>query len=376
MSAQVSLQSLTASPSVARFGTEIVFRAAIPVAESDIEASIWRHDTVGGWRQVRQFTAAAATSQMIAYAWTPAWWDAGDHQVCAFVQLVGSSDPPQSACASVTVIGLSEGQRPVLSSTVDFNADLRPDLIWMNTANRQLAMWNLGGGENGERARDGGYLSSPPVPIGWRVAGVGDLDGDGQSDLVLQSDTGYLGVWFFNGPSFRGGTLLTPNQVGDPNWQIRAVADLNHDGHPDLIWQYTPTGQVAFWLMNGTNAVGYVIPNVPAPGGDWEIVGTGDSNSEADRDIFWQRRSTGDLAIWWMNGTAFNSGAVLRVQPGAQWRAVAVTDLDGDALSDIVLQNTSTGELGAWYLNVTTPKFGVMLVPSTAGAGWSLVGPR
>ena len=94
-----------------------------------------------------------------------------------------------------------------------------------------------------------------------------DVDGDGQTDLVLQSDAGMLGAWMFDGATLRYGLTLTPGQAGDPNWQIRAVGDLNHDGHPDLIWQYAPTGQVAFWLMNGTNAIGSMGPAVELHGG-------------------------------------------------------------------------------------------------------------
>jgi minor extracellular serine protease Vpr len=204
-----------------------------------------------------------------------------------------------------------------------------------------------------------------------------DIDGDGHTDLFLQSDTGFVAAWFFDGWTLRSGVFLMPRQVADTNWKVRAVGDLNHDGHPDLVWQYGPTGQVAFWLMNGTTAIDYIIPNVTAPGGDWEIVGTGDSNRDGDRDIFWQHRPTGTLAVWtMMNGTELAGGRVLSPNPGSQWRAVAVTDLDGDAYSDVVLQNTNTGDLGAWYLKNATVKFGLMLVPSSVGVAGSLVGPR
>ncbi len=375
--AQVSLQSLTATPSVGRFGTEIAFRVVIPTAEDDVELSFWRYDTYGGWRQVQEFISTGRPDLFVTYGWTPAWWDAGDHQVCVFVGLVGSSDPPQSACTSVTVVGPSPGDPPILPPAADFNADLRPDLIWIYNATGELAMWNLGGGEHGERLLGGGYLNAPPLPAGWRVAGSADMNGDGHTDLVLQSDTGYLGAWFFNGSTMTGGALLSPSQV-DPNWRIRAVGDLNHDGHPDLIWQYAPTGQVAFWLMNDATTIGYVIPNVAAPGADWEIIGTGDSNRDGERDIFWQQRSTGALAVWtMMNGTQLAGGGVLTFNPGSQWRAVAVTDLDGDAYSDIVFQNTNTGDLAAWYLKDAQLRFGLLLVPSSVGTpGWSLVGPR
>lgn len=375
LEAQLTLESLVATPSFVHFGNEIAFIPHL-TAEGVVDTSFWRYDAFGGWRQVQSFTPWQDTN-VPPYSWTPGWWDAGNHAVCVFVRFAGTSNQPQTACAEVAVSGPSPGETPILPSAADFNADLRPDLIWVYNPTGELATWNLGGGEHGERLLNGGYLNAPPLPAGWRVAGAADINGDGQTDLVLQSDTGYLGAWFFNGSTMAGGTLLTPSQVSDPNWQIRAVGDLNHDGRPDLIWQYVPTGQVAFWLMNGTTAIGYVIPNVPAPGVDWEIIGTGDSNRDGERDIFWQHRSTGALAVWTMNGTQLASGRLVATNPGAEWHAVAVTDLDGDAFSDIVLQNTTTGDLGAWYLHNGALRFGVLVVPSSVGApGWTLVGPR
>jgi hypothetical protein len=337
-----------------------------------VEYSFIRYSPAGGWIEAQPFGSSRT------FTWTPKSWDGGNNIVCVSARVVGSSSAPTSRCVDVTITGVSANDPPVLAAAADFDADRRPDLIWMNDATRQLAAWNMGAGSYGEQLVTASYLNSAPLPADWRLAGAGDIDGDGQTDLVLQSDTGQLGAWLFNGSTLRGGVLLTPGQLVDPNWQIRAVGDLNHDGHPDLIWQYAPTGQIAFWLMDGTTAIGYVIPSVAAPGADWEIIGTGDSNRDGERDIFWQQRSTGALAVWlMMNGTELAGGSVLSANPGAEWRAVAVTDLDGDAYSDVVLQNTNTGEVGAWYLQGTTVKFGALLQPSSVGApGWSAVGPR
>jgi hypothetical protein len=93
---------------------------------------------------------------------------------------------------------------------------------------------------------------------------------------------------------------------------------------------------VAFWLLNGVNAIDYVIPDVAAPGADWVIVGTGYSNRDGERDLFWQRRSTGTLAVWRMRGTTVEAGLLLSASPDPRWQVVSVGDLDGDAFSDLV----------------------------------------
>jgi hypothetical protein len=38
-------------------------------------------------------------------------------------------------------------------------------------------------------------------------------------------------------------------------WQIAGTGDFNADGQTDLIWQNTGTGQRTIWLMNGTTRI-------------------------------------------------------------------------------------------------------------------------
>ena len=353
-----------------RFASRITWTADFE-SISAVEYTFLRYSSADGW------VVAQTYGPDPSYTWTPASWDVGDHYLCAIARLVASPDISAYSCVQFTINGLAPGEPPVISPAADFNADRRPDLIWINSATGQMAMWNLGAGARGEQVIGGGYLQAPALPAGWRVAGSGDIDGDGLTDLFLQSNTGLLGAWLFNGSTMRSGITLAPGQVGDPNWQIRAVGDLNHDGHPDLIWQYAPTGQVAFWLMNATTAIDYIIPNVMAPGGDWEIVGTGDSNRDGERDIFWQQRSTGTLAMWWMNGTSIAGASLMSASPDPKWRVVAVADVDGDAYSDLVFQHTDTRMTAAWYLQGSSVRNGVTLIPSTVSdPAWKIVGPR
>jgi len=231
--------------------------------------------------------------------------------------------------------------------------------------------------ELGNSATLAGQLSAPALPPGWQVVGSFS-ERLNQTELFFQSDSGQLGMWVFSGPVFQYGVLLNPSAVSDPLWRVRAVGDFNHDGHADLVWQYTPTGQVAFWLLNGSTAIGYAIPSVSAPGPQWEIFGTGDSNLDGELDLYWQHRTTGTLAVWHMFGTNFRSGALLSTSPSDPgWRAVGVCDLDLDGSRDIVFQHGPTGNVAAWYLNGETLRFGTYLNPMNVGdSNWKLVGPR
>ena len=44
---------------------------------------------------------------------------------------------------------------------------------------------------------------------------------------------------------------------------------------------------------------------------DWDIAGTGDFNNDGYADILWRNHTTGDVAIWLMNGTSISSGAIV-----------------------------------------------------------------
>jgi hypothetical protein len=103
--------------------------------------------------------------------------------------------------------------------------------------------------------------------------GASDFNRDGHADLLWQHQTdGRIAVWKMQGTTLTDGHLISPAQVSDLDWKIRAVGDINGDDMPDLIWRNRVTGDVSVWLMNGTTLVsGVVIRNVPDT--NWDIVG-------------------------------------------------------------------------------------------------------
>lgn len=80
----------------------------------------------------------------------------------------------------------------------------------------------------------------------------GDVNGDGHPDLIWQDPaSGTSQVWFMGGAL--GSTRTSFAALTGPNvWRIVGVADLNGDGHPDLIWQNPVGGASQVWFMGGT----------------------------------------------------------------------------------------------------------------------------
>ena len=80
------------------------------------------------------------------------------------------------------------------------------------------------------------------------------------------------------------------------------------------------------------------------PGTSWRAVGTGDFNRDGKSDIVLQS-STGQAAVWLMNGASEISGANAGSNLGSSWKAVTTGDYNGDGISDVLYQNTATAQL-------------------------------
>ncbi|HTB79825.1 MAG TPA: putative Ig domain-containing protein [Opitutaceae bacterium] len=139
---------------------------------------------------------------------------------------------------------------------------------------------------------------------------------------------------------------ITPRLV--PGWALR---DFNGDGRPDILWHNTTTGDVAVWTMNGTTVTGATfIANIGPP---WSIVGVGDFNGDDQPDILWRNGTTGEIGVTLMSGTTITSYVGLGALDPS-WTVAGLGDFNGDGQTDVFLDNTTTGEVGFWALNGTT----------------------
>lgn len=126
----------------------------------------------------------------------------------------------------------------------DLNGDGRQDLVWMNSA-RQLNLWWSNGNGFGE-ARS--LLSSEPVPNGWTVAGVADITGDGQGDLVFFNHSNARFMWW----EVRAGQVHRRNAPRQLNTgtQLVALGDYNGDGIADALMR-TSNDVLKVWYSDG-----------------------------------------------------------------------------------------------------------------------------
>jgi hypothetical protein len=227
------------------------------------------------------------------------------------------------------------------TTTHDFNGDGMSDIALRDVRRGNTAIWLM----NGAAVLSSGELGG--APNSWSMVGQRDFDGDGKSDLLWLDNLGNAAIWLMNGTEVAS-TGALGNVAG---WAVVGTGDFDGDGKGDILWRNARTSEPAISLMNGANAISTVGLGVVPP--NWSVAGTGDFNGDGKTDILW-RDTSGDVAIWEMNGTSvLNANSSFVANVPVQWSIKGTGDFDGDGMSDILWQDTS-GNVAIWEMNGTS----------------------
>jgi len=101
----------------------------------------------------------------------------------------------------------------------------------------------------------------------------------------------------------------------------RPLIDFNGDGKPDILWRNTTSGQNAVWYLDGVTVTGSAVLDSMADQ-TWTIVGTGDFNGDGKPDILWRNTTSGQNAVWYLNGVTVTGFAVLNSMTDQTWQIV------------------------------------------------------
>ena len=240
---------------------------------------------------------------------------------------------------------------PGVLAAADLNQDGIPDLVVLQPLLGGRLMVFAGNG-------DGTFTPLAKYEIQDHPAGlvVGDFNGDGHLDVAVtssnqgQSAAGYVTVLFGHGD----GTLTRSARyrAGSHPWGI-AAGDLNGDGHPDLvISDNNGSGGVTdtvFVLLNNGTGTFHIASHYPL-GVEAVAVNIADLNHDGKPDLVVASAFDQSVGILLSHGDGtFSAPVFYATNAGAEApQALVVADFDLDGNPDIALVN-AVGNPGLLY---------------------------
>ncbi|MGA3028587.1 MAG: VCBS repeat-containing protein [Bryobacteraceae bacterium] len=319
-------------------GTEAIDLAVFRADMTLVSQTTYAVSAVFGYQFTLADVNGDGNADLIALASAPSGPQA------AFEVLLGNGDGTFQSPLETLVSGTDLNVRVATFAVADVNGDGKPDLVFGITTPQETGgnISSLAGNGDGTFGKQS-FISSANVPGSIALA---DLNGDGKPDLVF-SDLGsgefpFVSVALGTGDgSF--GTAATYSVAGGGSL---AVGDVNGDGIPDI----TTGSSILFGDGKGafprradylTGAVGGIVLTDLDGDGPIDIV----SGVNGNPSIF-----TGStMSVLLGRGNGMFWGAPLRVVPGLSAGdnfvlSVAAADFNGDGFPDLALSEES-GEI-------------------------------
>lgn len=211
-------------------------------------------------------------------------------------------------------------------AATDFNGDGIADVLWRDASGRPVA-WLM----NGANAPDIRPVLSPRENNSWIVVGTGSFDGGSDGQFLMESSWGGYGALFTMHAGQYAWECNVPSPTPSAGSTLIGVGDVDGDGKSDVVWlDGTSHGYV--WLMKGC---GY--PTTLSLGA---AVGTnsyavGDFDGDGKADLLLGNSSSGSYMLWLLNGNGTRSTLALAPFPPG-WQLVRAVDFDGDDNAEIL----------------------------------------
>jgi hypothetical protein len=163
-----------------------------------------------------------------------------------------------------------------------------------------------------------------------------------------------------------------------PQLSLVGIGDFDANSSKDLLLRNEQTGEITIWYMNGTQKTGEapLMGLVATP--DYIIEGVGDFDGNGRVDIAFRQNNGGNVAIWFLGGTfgneIVNTQFVNSLMPlPAGWQADAVADFNNDGKADWLWRYQPSGAAVIHYMNGSTIIGSTPFITVT-DTNWKIVG--
>ncbi len=249
-----------------------------------------------------------------------------------------------------------------ITAVGDLNGDGNNDLVGRNPVSGRLRLFAGGGG--------GGFRPSL-LSTKWAgydlTIGTGDFDGDGRPDVLSRDSAGTLWLHPGNGKAGLGSRVRLSGSWGGFD-VITGYGDYNHDGRPDLLARSAATKKAYVFPNLGTTTFGHWLGPLLAFSKTEMISSGGNLVAGGPTDVLGRR---GDALVVIAHRGTWNTSAPVAtgLRLGQATTLLNVGDWDRDGDGDLIVR-TRAGDLKLRLSNGN----GTFAPPQRIGSGFGKVG--